>query len=432
MSVLALRVTVGAARSLVKERVWRYSLAVTEKLYHTDPSATDVQARIVGISAAGGRCEVVLDRTCFYPGGGGQPCDTGSLGGSRVTGCFARDDDIVHVAEPGLDPSLQGRIVRASVDAARRRDFMAQHTGQHIFSQALARAGSLETVSVHFGDEDTTIELKAEAVPDTTLRAAEQTANAVVRENRRVILHEIDREDAGKFPLRRTPPDEGRLRIVEVESFDWAACGGVHVASTGEVALIRAAWQEKIRGRVRLHVMIGQRALEDYGRKLALVRELCTALTCGEESVLPRVRDMQAREKETSRELRRLQAAQAAADADAAVASARVLTGAAVVRRAFTSAGPEYLKAFAERVVSAPGRIVIAVDALPEGFQWIAAHSLEPGPDLAAALPALFPAAGARGGGKGSRMQGVGTGSAGAFAEAAEAELVRRLMQEGE
>ena len=289
---------------------------MTEKLYYADSGMLEFDAAVVrAASLPDGRCEVVLDRTCFYPGGGGQPCDLGTLDGARVLEVREQEEEIVHVvsAAPG-----QGKV-SGSVDAARRRDFMAQHTGQHIFSQALARAGNLETVSVHFGDEDTTIELKADSVDDGVLRDAEQIANAVIRENRRVILHEIDRAEVSRFPLRRTPPDEGRLRIVEVESYDWAACGGVHVASAGEVFLVKAVSQERIRGRVRVHVMIGGRAFEDYGRKVALAQGLSRALTCGEDSVLGRVQEMLAAEKEAARELRRLRAAQAAADADAAV-----------------------------------------------------------------------------------------------------------------
>ncbi len=306
---------------------------------------------------------------------------------------------------------------------------MAQHTGQHIFSQALVRAGGLETVSVHFGEEDTTIELKADAVSERVLRAAEDTANAVIRENRRVILHEIDPSEVSRFPLRRTPPDVGRLRIVEVKDFEFAACGGVHVASSGEVFLVKAVSVEKIRGRARVHVMIGRRAFDDYGRKTALLQELSRELTCGEPFLRERVQELLAREKDAARELRRLRVAQAATDADDAVAAASSIGAALCVRRLFDTAGPEYVKAFVERVVAVPGRVVIALDRGAEGFQWIVAHSLGEGLDLAGVVPALLEAAQAKGGGRGSRMQGMGARAEAAapFAQAIEAALARRL-----
>jgi alanyl-tRNA synthetase len=310
---------------------------------------------------------------------------------------------------------------------------MEQHTGQHIFSQALLRAGKLETVSVHFGDDDTTIELKADAIEESTLREAEDLANAVIKENRRVLLHEIDPSEVSKFPLRRTPPDAGKLRILEIENWDFAACGGVHLSSTGGVFLIKAIAQEKIRGRVRVHVMMGKRAMEDYGRKVSLVQGLGRTLTCGEADIPSRVAELLDREKESTRELRRLRAAQAAADADASVPGATALGQGVCIKRVFDAMGGDYLKAFAERVVAAPGRICIAIDRGTDGFQWIASHSLGEGLDLAQIVPAFFERGGAKGGGRGARMQGVGTRreAAAGFADALQAELARRLDAAG-
>ncbi len=415
---------------------------MTEKLYYDDSSLLEFDARVMEIETRDGRCEVLLDRTCFYPGGGGQPCDLGALGGTRVRAVEYRGEDIVHVVEPALGHENLHSSVHGSVDAKRRRDFMEQHTGQHMFSQALLRAGKLETVSVHFGEDDTTIELKADAkmsrdtvteVAEDTLRAAEELANAVIMENRRVLLHEIDPSDVSRFPLRRTPPDAGRLRILEIEGFDFAACGGVHLASTGGVFLIKAVGQEKIRGRVRIHVMMGKRALEDYGRKVSVVQSLTRTLTCGEADIPDRVAELLNGQRESARELRRLRAAQAAVDADTAVPAAPSIGGCALVKRVFDAAGGEYLKAFAERVISAPGRICIAIDRGAEGFQWIAAHSAGGDLDLSQIIPSFFEIAGAKGGGRGARMQGVGTRNEAIalFADAIEEELARRLGTPG-
>jgi alanyl-tRNA synthetase len=329
-----------------------------------------------------------------------------------------------------VEPAISPGEVHGSVDPGRRHDFMEQHTGQHIFSQALMRTGGLETVSVHFGDDDTTIELKAEAVDGRVLRAAEDLANSIIKENRHVLLHEVDRAEAARFPLRRTPPEAGRLRIVEVEGFDWAACGGVHVSCTGAVFLAKAVGQEKIRGRLRVHVMMGRRALEDYGRKISLVQGLSRALTCGESSIADRVEELVKNERDAARELRRLKLLQAVSDADDSAAAAREVAGARFVRRVFDAAGADYVKAFAERVVASPGRVVIAIDRGAEGFQWIVAHSLGDRADLTGLLStALMGIADAKGGGRGARMQGVGNrvDAISAFADAVEAAVASGL-----
>jgi alanyl-tRNA synthetase len=178
--------------------------------------------------------------------------------------------------------------------------------------------------------------------------------------------------------------------------------------------------------------MMGRRALEDYGRKITLVQGLTRALTCGEAFVQGRVEELLKRERESERELRRLRLLQAAADADGAVTAARAIGAVMCVRRVFDAAGAEYLKAFAERVVASPGRLVIAIDRTAGAFQWIAAHSLGEKLDLAEIVPPLLAAAGAKGGGRGARMQGVGArgDSIAAFADGIEAGLSRKLGSE--
>jgi alanyl-tRNA synthetase len=271
--------------------------------------------------------------------------------------------------------------------------------------------------------------VKADTVTEKTLRAAEEIANAVIGENRKVILHEVDPAEAGRFPLRRTPPDAGRLRIVEVEGFEWAACGGVHVPSTGAIVFVKAIAQERIRGRVRIHVMMGNRALADYGRKISLVQSLSRELTCGEEDIPRRVQELLAGARESARELKRLQVSQASADADIALASARQIGTFLCVRRIFEAVGPEYLKAFAERVVADAGRVVLAADTTREGFQWIVAHSLGTALELSDIIPGLLAGAAAKGGGRGGRMQGIGADSAAipAFLDAIEQQMERTL-----
>ncbi len=416
-------------RSLVKESECGYSVAVSEKLYYRDPYLFEFDAVVARCTPSEGGpgvlFDVLLDRTCFYPGGGGQPSDRGTLGGANVVDVAYRGEEIAHVVDAALPP---GGAVRGAVDAGRRLDFMAQHTGQHILSQALLAVGGLETVSVHFGDDITTIELKAASVEERTLRIAEERANAVVKENRPVIVHEVDAADVSRFPLRRTPPDVGKLRVVEVSGFDWAACGGVHVAASGEVLLVKILSVEKIRGRVRVLVKMGRRALEDYGRKTALVQDLARALTCGEADILARVEELLRNGREAAAELRKLRAERAIAAADECLLSARSLGSAALVSRIFEAAGPEYLKAFVDRVTAAPGRIVIAADRSPDGFQWIVAHSLAD-PGLLECVPPLLAIADAKGGGRGGRMQGAGRklDAIPAFVDAIERELERRL-----
>lgn len=220
-----------------------YAVRVTEKLYYLDNSLTEFDAHVMKYSARGALHEVVLDRTCFFPGSGGQPADHGTLNGAHVVELEERGGEIVHV----VDAALPQGPVHGSIDEPRRLDFMAQHTGEHVLAQALLTAGGLPTVSVHFGDDTTTIELAVPSVGEDVLLRAEELANSIIMENRKVIVHEVDPSEASRFTLRRKPPEVGRLRVVEVEGFDWVGCSGIHVPSTGRLFLIKVIGQEKIR-----------------------------------------------------------------------------------------------------------------------------------------------------------------------------------------
>lgn len=380
---------------------------MTERLYYLDPLLSAFEARVLESRPAQGGVDVVLDRTAFYPGGGGQEADRGTIAGLGVLEVREEDGTVLHRLReaPAAGP------VACLVERRRRRDGMEQHTGEHLFAQALHRVGGFETVSVHFGEESTTVEAAAAEISEETLREAEEMANEIVAENRKVITHLASASEASRFPLRRVPPAGESLRIVEVDSYDWVACCGVHLPSTGAVRLIKVAGAERIRGRTRIHLRIGRRALEDYGRRIALLQGLSRVLTCGEEAMLRRAEDLWNADREKGRELRRLQAEKAAALAAEAAASAPRIGGAAYVERLFRSVGPEALKAFVEGVLAVPGRIVAAVDQGPEGASWIVAHSLEAGrtaPDLPALVLPLLPLIDGKGGGRGGRMQGSG------------------------
>jgi alanyl-tRNA synthetase len=404
---------------------------MTERLYHAEPYRFSFDARLLSRAATGRGWEVVLDRTAFYPGGGGQPADRGTLAGRAVIALEERGDDVVHVLDGEPTAGPDGVTVHGELDAARRLDFMAQHTGQHLLSQCLLEAGGLATVSVHFGDEITTIEVAAQSVGDDVLAEAERRANAVVRENRKVVTRELDREEALRLPLRRRPPEGERLRIVEIEGSDWAACGGVHVASTGAIALVKVTGVERIRGRVRVHALMGDRAVADYGAKLALVRDLGRLLTCGERDIARRVGDLVESERAIARELRQVRVAQAAAAAADAVAAGKALPpGPAAaprlfVARSFEGLGEEPVKAFVDAVLAAPGRVVVAIDRTGAGFRWTVAHSVGADLDLPALAKPLLASLGLRGGGRGALLQGAGgdATAADAFVEALERAL---------
>jgi len=276
----------------------------TVPLYYKDPDQLEFSARVVDLRPHPKALQVLLDRTLFYPEGGGQPPDHGAIGGIQVVDVRKEGGEIWHtLATEDNPPSLSpGETVQGIVDESRRNDYRQQHTGQHIISAAFMKIGDFPTVSVHQGEAVTTIELAVPEISREDILAAEALANQVVNENRPVHCHWTDQAGLESFELRRPTAQEGSIRIVEIEDFDQVACGGVHFRSTGPVGLIKYLGHEKIRGHVRTLWAIGNRALADYQRRVEVCGTLAE-LTSAPLEELPR------RVEEILRESTRRQAA---------------------------------------------------------------------------------------------------------------------------
>jgi alanyl-tRNA synthetase len=230
---------------------------MTDRLYYKDSYLTEFRARVVGVSPDDGspnRQRVYLDRTAFYPTSGGQPFDTGQLGGLSVIDVIDEGDRIAHI----LSESLNETEVDGKIDAARRFDHMQQHSGQHLLSATLIEMFGAPTVSFHLGAESSTIDVTGALEPEQ-LREAERRANQIVFENRPVtVSFRHSSEDLG---LRKPTEREGEVRIISIQDLDRSACGGTHVRATGEIGPILLRKLDRIRGNLRIEFVCGGRAV---------------------------------------------------------------------------------------------------------------------------------------------------------------------------
>jgi Ser-tRNA(Ala) deacylase AlaX len=188
---------------------------MTDRLYYTDPYNREFDAVIVRRDGPG---RVTLDRTSFYPTSGGQPFDTGTLGGARVVDVFDEDDGTISHVLDGGGELLDGQAVHGVIDWPRRFDHMQQHTGQHVLSSAFDRLFGARTVSFHLGAAASTIDIARELAP-RDIAAAESEANRIVWEDRPVTIRFADAEEAATLPLRKRlqPPRDASLRDDERE-----------------------------------------------------------------------------------------------------------------------------------------------------------------------------------------------------------------------
>ena len=223
----------------------------TRRLYFDDPYRLEFQAEVLSVKALDavpGLLEVVLAETCFYPTGGGQPHDLGVLGGKAIRDVQSRAGQVIHLlADARPEDFGVGQVVAGVVDGERRADYRAQHHAQHVLSAAAFRLFERETLAVRLASEVCTVDLSGQ-LTSAEVYAIEDKAMNIAREGREVRVHYVDERDVETFGLRRETKVQGVVRVIEVEGFDRAACGGTHPRTTAEIAPVKVTFAERVRG----------------------------------------------------------------------------------------------------------------------------------------------------------------------------------------
>lgn len=323
---------------------------MTQRLYYGDSYLQAFEAHVVKSLQWEGRPAVVLDRTAFYPTGGGQPHDTGALDDIRVIEVVEREADgaVIHV----LAGPLEAEDVKGQIDWERRFDLMQQHTGQHILSAAFVEQIGANTVSFHLSSDYATIDLDRAPLSASDLAQTEALANAVVFENRPSVARFVSDDQVSTLTLRKPLTHTGPARIVEIPDFDRSACGGTHVRATGEIGLIKLIRSERRGSETRVEFLCGGRALADYRAKNALVMGLAQEFTVGYWELDDMVHRLAGDLKEARRELRRTRDELLDAEASALWHQATQLEDIRLVQAHMVGRALDDLKHLAQRLAS--------------------------------------------------------------------------------
>jgi len=382
---------------------------MTEQLYYTDPRLSCFEARVLRQKSVGERWAVILDRTAFYPEGGGQPADRGTLNDLPVLDVQKKGEEICHyLAEPLPEgTAVEGTMVQGTIDWARRFEFMQQHTGQHIVSASLIEAAGYPTISAYLGERYTAVEIDSDEIRDKEIEAAEALANQRVTRNLPVQIHWIRPQEAERYNLRKPPPDVEHLRIVQIEGVDAVACAGIHVATTGEVGLIKYDGLEKIRGRLRLHWLIGERAYRDTRDKDRLIAALNRELTCGTEDILPSVQDLRNKIRERDQRISQLAKSLAGQRVQDLLERAETRGGVRLILKSFSSDESSSVQTVYQNLLDQPKTVACILFHRNDVVQWRIGCSEDLDLPWRQILPGLFPLIGGKGGGKGRSWQGV-------------------------
>jgi alanyl-tRNA synthetase len=394
-------------------------MTMTERLYYHDSFLYDFDAEVREVVDSP-RPGLILDRSAFYPTSGGQVHDTGSITSDsnarfRVTEVADTEDGrVVHYVEAVSDNQnakpgelKPGTRVRGLIDADRRRDHMQQHSGQHVLSAAFLRLYDIATVSFHMADDYCSIDLETPTLTKEQVEAAERLANEIILENRGVDVRFVTRDEAGKLGLRKLPPTErDELRIIDIHDFDLSACGGTHVAQTGQIASILLRKTEKVRQGWRVEFVAGQRAVATARRDFTALTETAALFSAHIYDVpqqarksLDEIRTLRKQREQSQEEL-------AAAQAAALLAETAEVNRSKLVVRTLADRDLNFVKLLAQKLTRlSPHAIALLAVTSPQPSLVFAQSTGLPF-DMGALMKETMTKLGGRGGGSKDLAQG--------------------------
>lgn len=399
---------------------------MTTRLYYHDSFLYDFDAEVCEVLDSP-RPALILDRSAFYPTSGGQVFDTGTITPAasdnfanvkfanaklKITEVAdAEDGRVLHYFEAERDfdkAALQpGTRVHGQIDATRRRDHMQQHSGQHVLSAAFIRLYNMPTASFHMADDYCSIDLDTPTLTKEQIESAERLANEIVLENRPVDVRFVTRDEAGKLGLRKLPvADRDELRIIDIRDWDLSACGGTHVAQTGQIASILLRKTEKVRQGWRVEFVAGHRAVATARRDFTALTETAALFSAHIYDVpqqarksLDEIRSLRKQREHSQEEL-------AAAQAAAWLAEIPDNNGRRLVVRTFADRELAFVKLLAQELTRlSPGVVALLATTSPQPALVFAQSAGQPF-DMGALLKETMTKLGGRGGGSKDMAQG--------------------------
>lgn len=308
---------------------------MTKRLYYSDSWKKTFTARVTALKTDGKGDWICLDQTVFYPEGGGQPADTGTLcydgQQAQVIDVQADEEGLVwHLTQPGKARLPKtGESVSGEIDWARRYDFMQQHTGEHILANSLFELTGGFTHGLYIGRKNASIDVTLSGgetrLEPEVLSRIEELANRRVREDGLVTCSFPDVEALRALPLRKAPAVTRNVRVCDIGGYEMVACGGTHLSRASQVGLIKILSAQPARGKLRLFFLCGQRAVDHYREVYAALSRTSALLSSKEEEVPDRVLDLQKQLHSAKSELAALRRKNTLARVPALLRDARIL-----------------------------------------------------------------------------------------------------------
>ena len=380
----------------------------TVKLYYENAFLQDFTAVVESCGAVKDGFAVVLDRTAFYPEGGGQPADHGTLGDARVLDVHEKDGVIVHTCDRALTP---GAEVPGRIDWARRFDHMQQHAADHMIAGTIWRMFGGVTIGLHESDEVSTIDVsmpdgRTHLTPDEIARV-ESHVNDQIQRNVPIRCWFPSAEELETLPLRKKPTVSEHIRVVAIGDEEMVACGGTHPSSAGQLGLVKIVSVAPARGKMRIGFIAGGRALRDYAVCYRSAHAAAELFSTRVENLESSVRTLQDRLREAESELSTLREESLMRSLEAELSDAPVVCGGKMIAR-FVNADAQIMRACASALIKNSGVIALLGILNGERATYVFARSADVDCDMGALLRAAAVSLGGKGGGKPDYAQGGG------------------------
>ena len=366
----------------------------TEKLYYADAFLKEFTANVLECTDWKGKPALVLDRTAFYPEGGGQPADHGTIDGVAGLDVHEKDGVVFHIVEK---PVENVENVTCKIDWKRRFDHMQQHSGEHIISGILCEMFHCDNVGFHMGTDTVTIDYNADITWEQAMEA-QRRANAVIAADTAVEVTYPSAEELAALDYRSKKELTGQVRIVRFPTADCCACCGTHVLRAGQVGLVKVLSCQKFRDGVRMEILCGNRALEFFDTVYDQNRAVAQALSVKMHATAGAVEHLQEEMSNT-----RYQAAQLETQLFAQTAQTYAAAGDVVVFQ--PPMQPASVRRLCDAVAKECGGLC-AVFAGENG-QYNYALGRADGADISALVKSMNAALKGRGGGRNGFAQGT-------------------------
>ncbi len=374
-----------------------------DRIYYQNVYKKTFKARIVGNGVdLEGRPYVVLSNTAFYPTGGGQPHDTGTIEGVRVIDVEEVDGEIRHFLDEELHSQKE---VEGAIDWERRLDHMQQHAGQHILTAAFVRLFGFQTVSFHLGKGLVSIDLDVESVTAEQMAAAEKLANDIILENRPIETKWVTEDELSEFSLRKQVSVTDEIRLVIIPDFDDNGCGGTHPSSTGQVGLLKIISTEMQKRKVRVHFVCGDRVLQQLHRKHEELSAASKLLSAPEDGVRSAIERLLSSHHELEKSLEKTNEELLSFEAKHLLE----MKNGNIVKGSFTERTVQELQKLARMIVAEDNSVIVFLAAENEDrLQFVAARGASISPSMKLVSAAVLPHLNGKGGGNDAFVQGGG------------------------